>query len=129
MKKGEIKMDRYEEALERAKKGLPIDEVFPELKEQKPIEWSEGDEMMLDVIIYDVITLHNAKNLDELRDKINFLKSLRPQPKQEREPMKIKFRGKIYQVHSVRATPGGVPGYIIEDELGGYVCITNPEEV
>ena len=25
-------MDRYEEAIERAKKGLPIDEVFPELK-------------------------------------------------------------------------------------------------
>ena len=28
-------MDRYEEALERAKKGLPIDEVFPELKESE----------------------------------------------------------------------------------------------
>lgn len=28
-------MDRYEEALERAKKGLPIDEVFPELKEDE----------------------------------------------------------------------------------------------
>lgn len=35
MKKGEIKMDykeEYQKALERAKKGLPIDEVFPELK-------------------------------------------------------------------------------------------------
>ena len=28
-------MDRYEEALERAKKGVPIDEVFPELKESE----------------------------------------------------------------------------------------------
>lgn len=28
-------MDRYEEAVERAKKGLPIDEVFPELKESE----------------------------------------------------------------------------------------------
>lgn len=28
-------MDRYEEALERAKQGLPIDEVFPELKESE----------------------------------------------------------------------------------------------
>jgi len=26
-------MDRYEQALERAKQGLPLDEVFPELKE------------------------------------------------------------------------------------------------
>lgn len=28
-------MDRYKEALERAKKGLPIDEVFPELEESE----------------------------------------------------------------------------------------------
>ena len=28
-------MDRYEEALERAKAGLPMDEVFPELKESE----------------------------------------------------------------------------------------------
>lgn len=38
-------MDRYEEALERAKKGLPIDEVFPELKE------SEEDERIRKALI------------------------------------------------------------------------------
>ena len=38
MKEGEISMDykkKYQKALERAKKGLPIDEVFPELKESE----------------------------------------------------------------------------------------------
>ena len=29
--------EEYQKALERAKKGLPIDEVFPELKKQKPM--------------------------------------------------------------------------------------------
>lgn len=52
-------------------------------KEQKPAEWSEEDEKMLDAIIHDVMTLHNAKNLEELKNKVSWLKSLRPQPKQE----------------------------------------------
>ena len=59
----------------------------------------------------------------------NRLKSLRPQPKEEREPMEIKYGGKIYQVHGVRSLPGGATGYIIEDEPGHYDCIMNPEEV
>ena len=49
--------------------------------------------------------------------------------KEEREPMEIKYSGKIYKVHGVRTLPGGAIGYIIKDEPGHYDCIINPEEV
>ena len=43
--------------------------------------------------------------------------------------MEIKYGGKIYRVHGVRALPGGASGYIVEDQPGHYDCIMNPEEV
>ena len=65
------------------------------------------------------------------REKVlAMLKSLRPQPKEEnKEPMEIKFANKIYRVYGTKELPGGVIGYIIEDEPGHYDCITNPEEI
>ena len=95
---------------------------------EQPAEWSKKDkDMLLSAMEYiQTYPAHRQSVVDWLKNLPN---RFCPQPKQEREPMKIKYRGKIYQVHSVRAIPGGIPGYIIEDELGGYVCITNPEEV
>lgn len=54
-----------------------------DIGKENSAEWSEEDEIMLDAIIRDVMTLHNAKNIDELKDKIGFLKSVRSQLKQE----------------------------------------------
>lgn len=45
------------------------------------------------------------------------------------EPIKIKFGGKFYQVLTKKELPGGVVGYIIEDETGHYDTIINPEEI
>ena len=56
----------------------------------KPAEWSEEDELMLGAIIRDVMTLHNAKNLDELKKKVTFLKSLRPSWKPSEEQKELK---------------------------------------
>ena len=44
------------------------------LRPQPKAEWNEEDEKMLDAIIGDVMTLHNAKSLDELREKVDWLK-------------------------------------------------------
>ena len=56
-------------------------------------------------------------------------KEQKPAEYDDKNPMEIKFAGKIYRVHGVRALPGGLEGYIIEDEPGHYDCITNPDEV
>jgi len=57
-------------------------------KEQKPAEWSEEDEEMLEYIIGDVNDakqLYTSQEAKDMADKeIVWLKSLRPQPKQER---------------------------------------------
>ena len=82
--------------------------------EQQPAEWSKEDED----IINEVAPI--------LAEKIQ---SLCPQPKQESEPMEIKFAWKIYKVYETKELPGGVVGYIIEDELGHYDCIIHPDEV
>jgi len=110
--------------------------VGVELKEQ-PAEWSVEDRKMLDAIIKrysfpietDFSVFVGEDNLKDMREELGWLKSLRPQPKVEREPMEIKYGGRIYQVHGMRALPGGASGYIIEDEPGHYDCIMNPEEV
>lgn len=86
-------------------------------------EWSEEDEKNFgEAISY-------IKD-DSLRD---FLKSLPErfnlQPKQESEPIEIKYAGKIYKVYGTKELPGGVVGYIIEDEPGHYDCIIHPDEV
>ena len=100
-------------------------------KEQKSAEWSKKDEDMLNSIIATCQLAAQdrdsgpARHLLEMQER--FLKSIRPQPKEEREPMEIKYGGKIYQVHGVRPLPGGATGYIIEDEPGHYDCIINPE--
>lgn len=157
-------MGKYEDALERARQGKPIDEVFPELKEsedertlewiigivnacktlsfkdkvkltrylerqkeQKPAEWSEEDKDKVAQYLHDRDGGMLWSKATEITSDI--LDILRPQPKQEREPMEIKFGGKIYQVHGVRTLPGGITGYIIEDEPGHYDCIFKPEEV
>ena len=101
-------------------------------KEQKPAKWSEEDESYLQTVINEMEA--NKKEARKYEHKkydtiILWLKSLRPQPKVEREPMEIKYGGRIYQVHGMRALPGGASGYIIEDEPGHYDCIMNPEEV
>lgn len=93
-------------------------------KEQKPAKWNEEDEIHLTNAI---LTAEKAWGMGS--STVKWLKSLRPQPKEEREPMEIKYGGKIYQVHGVRALPGGATSYIIEDEPGHYDCIMNPEEV
>lgn len=110
---------RYEEALERARAGVPIDEVFPELKEsederirkncihflglqkahhadtseidecisylekqkeQKPAEWSEEDEKMLETFLHklEVCDLLTNKEVAWAKHR---LKSIRPQPR------------------------------------------------
>ena len=66
-------MDKYQEALERAKKGLPIDEVFPELKESE-------DERILEWIIGIV---NSCKELS-FDDKVKLTKYLEKQ--KERKP-------------------------------------------
>jgi len=50
-------MGKYEEALERAKAGKPLDEVFPELKE------SEDERIRKSIIAYLSNELHNVKQL------------------------------------------------------------------
>ena len=109
-------------------------------------EWSEEDEKMIEHLIR-----HTQKEFDELcndryghqeiisdlkescRERMNWLenrlKSLRPQPKEEREPIEIKYAGKIYKVYGTKELPGGVVGYIIEDEPGHYDCIIHPDEM
>ena len=62
------------------------------LIEHKPAEWSEEDEKMLDEIIRDVMTLRNARNLEELKAKIDFIKSLRSYPIQLKEAYKDGFQ-------------------------------------
>lgn len=49
--------EKYQEALERAKKGLPIDEVFPELKESK------DERIRKEIITHLSNELHNVKQL------------------------------------------------------------------
>lgn len=49
--------EEYQKALERAKKGLPIDEVFPELKE------SEDERIRKEIHAYLFNTLHNTQQL------------------------------------------------------------------
>lgn len=94
-------------------------------------EWSEEDEDMRDTIIRDLKRLGgdivNVK--PAYKAEIDWLKSLRPQPKQESEPIEIKYAGKIYKVYGTKELPGGVVGYIIEDEPGHYDCIIHPDEV
>lgn len=52
-------MDKYQEALERAKKGLPIDEVFPELKESEDEKIRKNlIELLLDTPAQDIISHH-----------------------------------------------------------------------
>ena len=114
--------------------------------EQKPAEWSEEDEKMMNRVFdaYDALRSYIEDNeISSEKDKNyqikmlegevywlkNRLKSLRPQPKQESEPIEIKFAGKIYKVYGTKELPGGVVGYIIEDEPGHYDCIIHPDEV
>lgn len=94
----------------------------------KPAEWSEEDEEMLDAMI-DIVSNSLYEPLCPREGMLAWLKSLRPQPKQEGEPMEIKFAGKIYKVYGTKELPGGGVGYIIEDEPGHYDCIIHPEEV
>ena len=54
------------------------EEALAWLEKQKPVEWSDEDELMLNSII-DVLKLTNGA----AQMKIDWLKSLRPQPKQE----------------------------------------------
>ena len=91
-------------------------------------EWSE-EEMRKIVELKYFITQCNGFNKENRKKAFELIDELRPQPKEEREPMEIKYGGKIYQVHGMRALPGGAAGYIIEDEPGHYDCIMNPEEV
>lgn len=106
-------------------------------KEHKPAEWSEEDtEMYINVassLRGYACGLENEEHKRHIQRGLAWLesrfKSLRPQPKQESEPIEIKFAGKIYKVYGTKELPGDVVGYIIEDEPGHYDCIINPDEV
>lgn len=104
-------------------------EIGKKQKEQQPAEWSEEDRHAIENCEYAIKeTFKDGQNPHRI-GTLNWLKHLCPQPKEEREPMEIKYAGKIYQVHGVRTLPGGTTGYIIEDGPGHYDCIINPEEV
>ena len=64
--------------------------------------WSEEDEKILGDIIEDVMTLHSGKTLGVIRNKINWLKSLKdrvqPQPKQEWSEEDSYYRNHIIQI-------------------------------
>ena len=99
-------------------------------KEQKPEEWSEEDERMLTSVTWHLRYSVNNGDIEHTAGQLeNWLKSLRPQPKQEGEPMEIKFAGKIYRVLGTKEMPGGSIGYVIEDEPWHFDCITNPDEI
>ena len=91
-------------------------------------EWSEEDEMRINHLIgfVEKYGLNYYASTDKV---LSWLKSLRPQPKQESEPIEIKYAGKIYKVYGTKELPGGIVGYIIEDEPGHYDCIIHPDEV
>ena len=97
-------------------------------KDRKPAEWSEEDEMRINHLIgfVEKYGLNYYASTDKV---LSWLKSLRPQPKQESEPIEIKYAGKIYKVYGTKELPGGIVGYIIEDEPGHYDCIIHPDEV
>jgi len=99
--------------------------------ELKPAEWSDGDKDYYDAIIGKLeVTQDDAMLTD---NQMDFLKSLPErfnlQPKQESEPMKIKYAGKIYKVYGTMEFPCGVIGYKIKDEPGQFDYIINPDEV
>ena len=66
-------------------------EWIEQQKEQKPAEWSEEDRKMLDAIIKrysfpietDFSVFVGEDNLKDMREELGWLKSLRPQPRQE----------------------------------------------
>ena len=72
-------MDRYEEALERAKKGLPIDEVFPELKE------SEDERIRKELIGYLTHRAEVTGFIDEDKDCKRWIAYLEKQKEQKPE--------------------------------------------
>ena len=67
----------------------PFNNIVKTLQERyslpKPAEWNEEDEKMLNEIIHDVVELKNAKSINGLKCKIDWLKSLRPSWKPSEE--------------------------------------------
>lgn len=96
------------------------------LRPQPKQEWGEEDERIVKDIILAIKEVWEEKDANRMIAK---LKSLHPQPKQESEPIEIKYAGKLYKVFGTKELPGGVVGYIIEDEPGHYDCIIHPDEV
>ena len=70
-------MGKYEEALERAKQGLPIDEVFPELKE------SEDERIRKELISYLAHRIDVTAFIDEGEDCKRWLAYLEKQKEQK----------------------------------------------
>lgn len=100
-------------------------------KEQNNGMWSEDDEKKVEAICEEGNLKPSErewlKNL-KYRLHIKFIEVERVQ-NDEKEPMEIRYAGKVYKVHGIKEFPGGIQGYIIEDELGRYDCIINPDEV
>lgn len=95
--------------------------VRVELKEQ-PVEWSEEDERMLQHIVSDLREFRDCETDEELisdyEDEISWLKSARPQPKQEWSEEDIKKnRSEEYNKGFNDAAYGGkLRGWSKEDE-------------
>lgn len=135
-----MKLDKFALAnmlAERDKTNAEVIEAFESI-EQKPAEWSEEDEYRFELLMAMCEDEQNGSspistNYREMQETKDWLKNrfkfLRPRSKQESEPMKIKFAGKIYKVYGTKELPGGILGYIIEDEHGLYDCIIHPDEV
>lgn len=105
-------------------------------KEQKPAEGSEEDEWIRKHIIKILENLAPCHwDGNEKARCIAYLERQKEQKpaerneKNEMEPMEIKYAEKIYKVYGTKELPGGIVGYIIEDEPGHYDCIIHPDEV
>ena len=100
-------------------------------KEQKPAEWSEEDEEMLEYIIGDVndaTQLYATREAKDMADKeIAWLKSLRPQPKQEWSKEDEKIRGNSPKWVAVKkGTSFDKPlDFILSTNEGRFYCSAN----
>ena len=65
-------MGKYEEALERAKQGLPMDEIFPELKE------NEDEKMRNDIMVAVENSRLPYERIEEIRFYLNNQKEQKP---------------------------------------------------
>ena len=74
-----------------------IKQTAQECLEQMKPAWSEEDEKMLNEIIHDVVELKNAKSINGLKCKVDWLKSLRPSWKPSEEQMKA-FKNSIEHI-------------------------------